>query len=230
MQTPRNKSRSFAILIVSGAVCAGCLGLLNWFLEQHARFNADLYLHSQVGDDCGWLLHNYVVPITSTTMGLCLWLISVLTLMRSDRVSWWYGAPKQSTVALILGLGAGHYVQEILVNRWSGAAIFIHHIMAIIMAFCLQFTQAWRGLLISWCAVYEAGSLQLLLGYIGVLPNAVGHGAAAFTSILGMGIGCYAFAVRKPVKELDVYGWFTIFALVFVGIGRVQIAFTHLFR
>merc|ERR1719188_22406 len=156
-------------------------------------------------------------------LGLTLWVASLSsTLLESSRQDWWFGVRRQWASSWAMGLAAGHYAQDIVANQWCGMVLFMHHVAAVAHAFCLQAASSWSGLLLSWSGVYEAGSLLLCLGYTGVVSRFVGHLAATVSSVIGMALGLHGLIVKWPYDELNGAAWFSVIALLGLGVGRIQ--------
>lgn len=193
---------------------------MNWGLQRYVKRYPDSRFAKELEGDT-WRLHHYIVPVTSMAIGLALWIGSMCGGIDTWN-EWWFGAQRQWSATLALGLGAGHYAQELLMNEWSGTILMMHHIAAVLFAWCLEATSSWRGLLMSWGGVYEAGSLLLCLGYLGAVSRPLGHWAACVTSVVGMCFGLHGLVVHRPLSELNAATWFSIIALLLLGVGRIQ--------
>mmetsp|Transcript_80752 Transcript_80752/g.140173 ORF Transcript_80752/g.140173 Transcript_80752/m.140173 type:complete len:292 (-) Transcript_80752:320-1195(-) len=203
------------------------LGLCNYKFQRFAEEHPDSILAQDANDGIGWCLANYVVPISVTAGGVAVWLGAQCTIFGLAR-SWWFGSQRHWACTLLCGLTAGHYTQEIFVNKWSGDALFAHHCGAVVHALCLQCVNAWRGLLMGWGAVYEVGSVLLNLGYLGYIPRSYGHYLAGATSVLGMGLGLHSLTRHFPSTGLNAPARFCVTALLIIGAFRVQIAHANL--
>lgn len=120
-------------------------------------------------------------------------------------------------------LHAGNACEQVECN-----ALLAHHCGAVAHALCLHCVNAWRGLLIAWGGVYEAGSVLLNLGYLGFIPQAAGHCLAGATSLVGMGLGAHGLIRYLPSGGFNSAARFCVTALLIIGVGRVQIAYANL--
>lgn len=210
-------------MIEVGLVSAVSLGLTNICLDKYVKRNPTSRLARDMDDGCNRRLYHYAVPILSMSLGLSLWVTSLLsTLLENTMQDWWFGVRRQWASSWIMGLAAGHYAQDIVANQWCGMVLFVHHVAAVAHAFCLQAASSWSGLLTSWSGVYEAGSFLLCLGYTGVVSRHVGHMAATLSSVIGMALGLHGLIVKWPLHELNGPAWFSVIALVGLGVGRIQ--------
>lgn len=223
----------FKTVLTISAVLGSGLGAINLGLQRYAQRHPHSALAQDVDGDSR-RMHNYVVPISSTILGLGLWLAAAFTGPLSGAAAgwagWWFGAQPQWAVTGLLGLSAGHYAQEILANKWCGPSLLAHHLVAVGAALGMHATSCLRGLLLSWGAIYEAGSLLLCLGYVGVLPRCAGHWAATVSSVAGMGIGLYGLVARQSARRLNGTTWFIVMTLLALGLGRIQEGAANLFR
>jgi len=224
-----------AVLGISVILGAG-LGAVNLALQKYVQIYPQSLLAQNVDGDTR-RMYNYVVPITSTIAGLGLWFAAVFTGPISSGASmmgwagWWFGAQPQWAVTGLLGLSAGHYAQEIVANKWCGPTLLLHHVVAIGAALGIQATSCWRGLLLSWGALYEAGSLLLCLGYVGILPRCAGHWAATVSSVAGMGLGLHGLIARQSLlHHLNAAAKFNVTMLLVLGLGRIQEGADNLVR
>jgi len=209
-------------MLFIGAISAFALGLANVCLERYAQKHPSSRLGRDMNDGCNRRLYHYVVPILSMGIGLALWLAALCCWqLDGQEQDWWFGPQRQFAATWAVGLGAGHYAQEIVANQWCGSVLFLHHVAAVAHAFCLQASSSWSGLLVSWSGVYEAGSLLLCLGYIGAVSRPVGHWAATLSSVMGMCLGLHGLVVHG-FCEFNAAAWFSVIALVGLGIGRIQ--------
>eukprot|EP00928_Gymnodinium_smaydae_P080288 TRINITY_DN6400_c1_g2_i1.p1 TRINITY_DN6400_c1_g2~~TRINITY_DN6400_c1_g2_i1.p1 ORF type:complete len:293 (+),score=19.57 TRINITY_DN6400_c1_g2_i1:40-918(+) len=226
-QDAKSKAGSCFHILAVGATSGIILGSCNLGLERFADTHPDSVLARHTKDGIGWRLANYVVPVSVTAGGFALWLASQCTIF--GRCStWWFGSQQHWVSTLLMGVTLGHYVQEIVANRWSGYPIFAHHLGAIALSLCLQRANAWRGLLLGWGAVYEAGSVLLNFGYLGYIPTKFGHAFAAMSTFVGMGFGIHGLARYKPILALNGPARFCVTTLVCIGAGRIHIAHSNL--
>lgn len=209
-------------MLYVGAMSALGLGMANICLERYAKRHPSSRLGRDMNDGCNRRLHHYVVPILSMVVGLTLWL-AALCCWQLDRHAedWWFGTQQQLAATWALGIGAGHYAQDIVANQWCGTVLLLHHMAAVAHAFCLHAASSWGGLLVSWSGVYEAGSLLLCLGYIGAVSRHVGHWGATLSSVVGMCLGIHGIVVHG-FCDFNAAAWFSVIALVGLGIGRIQ--------
>lgn len=204
-------------------ISAFSLGLTNVCLEKYVRRNPTSRLARDMDDGCNRRLYHYAVPILSMGLGMALWVTALSsTMLENARHDWWFGVRRQWASSWATGLAAGHYAQDIVANQWCGMVLFMHHVAAVAHAFCLQAASSWSGLLLSWSGVYEAGSLLLCLGYTGVVSRHAGHMAATVSSIVGMCLGVHGLVVQWPWQELNAAAWFSVIALLGLGVGRIQ--------
>lgn len=203
------------------------LGLLNYSFERYADENPDSIFAHDVEDGVGWRIANYVVPVSVTASGSALWFATQCTIFGRCS-SWWFGSQPHWVTTLLCSLTVGHYMQEVFVNKWSGQALFAHHCGAIAHAFCLLHANAWRGLLLCWSALYEVGSVLLNFGYIGFIPEYLGHLSAAATTTVGMGLGLQSLSRHRPSFGFNAPARFCVMALLCIGAGRIQVAHKHL--
>lgn len=213
----------FSIGSVSGLV----LGYCNIRCERYADEHPDSLLARDVGDGIGWRFANYVVPLGVTSGGFIFWFMTQCTMFGRCGL-WWFGSQPHWFATLLAGLTIGHYTQEVFANKWSGEALVAHHFGAVAHAVCLVHVNAWRGLLIGWSAIYEAGSVLLNFGYIGLIPQSLGHAMAAGTTIAGMGLGLHSLIRHRPDFGLNVPARLCITALLCIGAGRIQVARANL--
>lgn len=228
------EERSLGVVLGLSAALGFGLGTVNLSLQRYVQHNPHSLLARDIEDDCRRMC-NYIVPISSTIAGLGLWLAAVFTgpfsvPAMTGWAGWWFGAQQQWAVTGLLGLSAGHYAQEILANQWCGVTLMLHHVVAIGTALCMQATNCWRGLLLSWGALYEAGSLLLCLGYVGVVPRLAGHWAATVSSLAGMGLGLHGLIARQSRQRINAPAWFTVVILFVLGLGRIQEGAENLLR
>jgi len=218
----RPSSGSSVEMLFIGAMSACALGMANICLEQYAKRHPRSLLGRDTNDGCNRRMCHYVVPILSMGTGLALWLVALCCWqLDGTGEDWWFGPQRQLAATWAVGLGAGHYAQEIVANQWCGTVLLLHHVAAVLHAFCLHAASSWSGLLVSWSGVYEAGSLLLSLGYIGAVSRPVGHWAATLSSVIGMCLGVHGLLVQG-FCELNAAAWFSVIALVGLGIGRIQ--------
>lgn len=203
------------------------LGCCNIECERFADEHPDSILAREVGDGIGWRLANYVVPVGVTTAGCALWLLTQCTVFGRCGM-WWFGSHPHWVATLLAGLTIGHYTQEVLVNKWSGEACLAHHFGAVVHAFCLVRVNAWKGLLMGWSAIYEAGSVLLNFGYMGLIPQHIGHTMVVGTTSVGMALGLHSLVRHRPVFGLNGPACFCITALLCIGAGRIQVAHANL--
>lgn len=218
-------------MLAVGAISAFCLGLTNIGLKRYVKRNPDSCLARDMDDGCNRLAYHYVVPMLSMAFGLALVVMELIgnTLKRED--SWWFGVQRQWASSWAVGLAAGHYAQEIFANQWCGTVLFMHHVAAVAHAFCLQAASSWSGMLFCWSGVYEAGSLLLCLGYTGAVSRPTGHWAATVSSIVGICFGIHGLIVQwDKLCELNVAAWFSVVALLLLGVGRIQDGVENLLR
>mmetsp|Transcript_86098 Transcript_86098/g.221752 ORF Transcript_86098/g.221752 Transcript_86098/m.221752 type:complete len:231 (-) Transcript_86098:50-742(-) len=210
-------------MLAVGALSAFCLGLTNISLDKYVKRNPTSFLARDMNDGCNRQVYHYLVPMLSMTFGLALCALELITRESQRGQSWWFGVQRQWAATWALGLGAGHYAQEIVANQWCGSVLFMHHIAAVACAFCLEAASSWSGLLFTWSGVYEAGSLLLCLGYTGGVSRKTGHWAATVSSVVGLLIGVHGFIVQWPqLCELNGAAWFVVVALFLLGVGRIQ--------
>mmetsp|Transcript_14787 Transcript_14787/g.44433 ORF Transcript_14787/g.44433 Transcript_14787/m.44433 type:complete len:236 (+) Transcript_14787:108-815(+) len=212
------------------AVYSGCtLALTNVALKSYVWRNPASRLAADMDDGCNRQVHHYVVPILTMMLGLALLSLEFVLegvwteWHRIDGDSWWFGVRRQWATSWALGLGAGHYVQDMITNKWCGTVLFAHHVAAVAHAFALQAASSWGNMLFCWSGVYEAGSLLLNLGYTGAISRKSGHYAQTVSSIVGICFGIHGIIVQWPrLCELNAAAWFSVLMLFLLGIGRIQ--------
>lgn len=188
--------------------------------ESFASGHPDSILAQSMDDGVDWRLANYVVPLVVTAGGVVFWCTTQWTIFGLS-AAWWFGSQRHWVTTALAGLAAGHYIQEVFANRWSGHALLAHHLGAVLHALCLVRVNAWRGMLMGWSAVYEMGSLLLNFGYVGLIPRSLGHSIAAATTCVGMGLGLHSLARHRPHMGLNAPARFCVTALLCIGVGRI---------
>lgn len=223
-------------IIVVGTISGCALGALNMGLKKYVAKHPESRLSRDLQDGCNRQLHDYIVPVLSMALGCSFVIIALcgvdcLHCFKESKEAmqrwseWWFeSVPSRGSWAWAsaIGLGAGHYTQDLLSNNWAGLPLFVHHVFAVVHAFCLQASSSWAGMLLTWSGVYEAGSLLLCLGYVGTVPRCFGHWAAMVTTCFGMALGVHGMIVRPVLSELNGAAWFCVVALLLLGLGRIQ--------
>lgn len=212
-------SKSFAVSSFLGLV----LGLCNCECESYADKYPDSVLARNVGDGVGWRVANYLVPVSVTAGGVALWLTAQCSIFRGCSM-WWFGSQHHWVTTFLCNLTIGHYTQEVCANKWSGHALVAHHMGAIAHAMCLLRVNAWRGLLIAWGGLYEAGSVLVNFGNLGYIPKDIGLWSLAATTSIGMVLGIRSLAQHRPNFGLNGAARFCVSALLCIGAGRIQAA------
>lgn len=208
-----------ALLRLSAVIGPG-LAAVNLGLQKYAEEHPQSLMARAIEGDNRLFCH-YVVPIFSAAAGLGLWLAAVVTAGPSWG-AWYFGALRQRAVTGLLALSAGHYGQELFANEGCGLALQLHHVIAVGVALGVEAASCWRGLLVSWGALYEAGSLLLCLGYVGVLPRGAGHWAATLSSVGGMAMGVHGLLRPGGLRRLNAAAWFNVTILLALGLGRIR--------
>mmetsp|Transcript_56502 Transcript_56502/g.143170 ORF Transcript_56502/g.143170 Transcript_56502/m.143170 type:complete len:219 (-) Transcript_56502:97-753(-) len=211
-------------MLVIGAGWALWLGLANLTLERYAKRYPNSHLARDMHDECDQRLHHYIVPIFTMAVGIVVYVAGCFT-NPIDIREWWFGVQQNWALPWATGLGAGHYLQEIITKRCD-TLLLLHHVAAIGLCFAVCMATAWTGLLMSWAFVYELGSLLLCLGYVGVAPRLLGHFAAALSSVVGMGFGLHGLLMSR--SELNSAVWISIIGLCGLGVGRIQDGVEHI--
>lgn len=197
------------------------LGWCNATCESYADKHPDSVLARSAGDSVGWRIANYVVPVSVTAGGVAMWLVAQCTIF--GRCStWWFGSQRHWISTFLCSLTIGHYTQEVFCNKWSGHVLVAHHVGAITHAMCLLHVNAWRGLLLAWGGLYEAGGVLMNVGTLGYIPEAIGNWSIPASSAIGMALGIRSLAQHRPSFGLNGAARCCVTALLCIGAGRIH--------